>query len=487
MSDFVYRFRTHEGLLGEFQELERQQIYFASMEELNDPMEGHRKVVWRGDAIQWRNLFRNYARTLLASMEILAIMGEDASPKEVLSMAQTVVGNPPDLPIRELIAKAAEAFVGRPAVQKLAVSLAGRSRPIGRWELTMYLRLLHFVAANDVGGALAATGLQSMMPDIPELLLATADTNVDNVVGQIPMPQELAEGVFELHETFNLQMELIDAAAGNGHPANQVFLVRDFPRRYVEGLMAMTYPEWHVACFAETPTNAATWSAYAGKQTGVCLKFRTGVTDDGRRTLVLNGGRSWTGSNKAVELTETRRFIPMVLSPVVYDTDYPEVPFFTSLGQIPISDLERDWFSEEGQFSPDVQQFAGDGAEWRKGYWDRFYGCVNRKTPDWAHEQELRLDISSQMSPFDTPQSRLLDYRFEDLQGVIFGVRTPVEVKTRIVQLIDAKCRSSGRTEFEFHQAGYSPGGAIEIRPLSMIKVGPVRPAPASDVAPAAP
>ena len=56
----VYRFRRIENLLGEFQELEKQSIYFASPEELNDPMEGFRDIFWQGDEIVWDNFFRNY-------------------------------------------------------------------------------------------------------------------------------------------------------------------------------------------------------------------------------------------------------------------------------------------------------------------------------------------------------------------------------------------------------------------------------------------
>ena len=36
-------------MLRKFQELEKQTIYFASPEELNDPMEGLRDIVWDGD------------------------------------------------------------------------------------------------------------------------------------------------------------------------------------------------------------------------------------------------------------------------------------------------------------------------------------------------------------------------------------------------------------------------------------------------------
>lgn len=56
----VFRYRSIDALLGEHEELERQTVYFAPPEYLNDPMEGLRQVYWRGDRIMWRNLLRHY-------------------------------------------------------------------------------------------------------------------------------------------------------------------------------------------------------------------------------------------------------------------------------------------------------------------------------------------------------------------------------------------------------------------------------------------
>ena len=48
MTEF-YKFRTIEKLLDpSFQELERQTVFFASPDELNDPMEGFQDLVWTG-------------------------------------------------------------------------------------------------------------------------------------------------------------------------------------------------------------------------------------------------------------------------------------------------------------------------------------------------------------------------------------------------------------------------------------------------------
>ncbi len=58
----LYRFRSASALLDQFHELDRQEIYFSSASEQNDPMEGYRDIVWKGDSIAWRNLFRHYGR-----------------------------------------------------------------------------------------------------------------------------------------------------------------------------------------------------------------------------------------------------------------------------------------------------------------------------------------------------------------------------------------------------------------------------------------
>ena len=59
MAEF-YRFRSIDALLGKHRELEEQTIYFAGPDELNDPMEGLRDIVWNGDQIVWTHFLKHY-------------------------------------------------------------------------------------------------------------------------------------------------------------------------------------------------------------------------------------------------------------------------------------------------------------------------------------------------------------------------------------------------------------------------------------------
>jgi hypothetical protein len=94
--------------------------------------------------------------------------------------------------------------------------------------------------------------------------------------------------------------------------------------------------------------------------------------------------------------------------------------------------------------------------EWRKQYWDTFHAGVTTKLTDWEHEQEYRITLQSWVADLSIPSERTLRYRFEDLQGIIFGMNMSVADKATIVRIIASKCAEIGRTDFQFYQAYYS-------------------------------
>ena len=70
-----YRFRSVDALVGPRQELANQEIFFAGPADLNDPLEGFHDIVWRGDAIAWRNHLRHYLLCLLQTVTVLHVGG----------------------------------------------------------------------------------------------------------------------------------------------------------------------------------------------------------------------------------------------------------------------------------------------------------------------------------------------------------------------------------------------------------------------------
>src|ERR1700722_12984370 len=113
--DVVYRFRKIDALLGEWKELERQEIYLAAPHELNDPMEGYKDVTWRGDVVLWENLLRHYVLSLLRCAMWCLLTREDAF-EEPRILATVTADDLPTDGFRTLYAGACEDFSKRAGV-----------------------------------------------------------------------------------------------------------------------------------------------------------------------------------------------------------------------------------------------------------------------------------------------------------------------------------------------------------------------------------
>lgn len=83
MTKILHRFRSTHHLLGKYQELENQEIYFASPDELNDPMEGFRDVYWQGDKVVWKNLMKHYLLCLEHVCSLFLLGGENTLLKDI--------------------------------------------------------------------------------------------------------------------------------------------------------------------------------------------------------------------------------------------------------------------------------------------------------------------------------------------------------------------------------------------------------------------
>ncbi|WGD51396.1 hypothetical protein QA641_39070 [Bradyrhizobium sp. CB1650] len=112
-----------------------------------------------------------------------------------------------------------------------------------------------------------------------------------------------------------------------------------------------------------------------------------------------------------------------------------------------------------------------DEQAWQKRYWDTFNHGVTRKLEAWHYEKEQRLILTGMLHDFTDPTSRVAHYHFEDLVGIIFGIKTPTDKKIAICKIIEDKCRAANRTDFKFYQAYYArEKGCIEHREMTLLK-----------------
>jgi hypothetical protein len=476
MISHLYRFRPANAVLGKYEELAKQEIYFSPPEELNDPMEGYKDVFWLGDRIVWRNLLRHYLLCLLKTTAVCLMAGPDLDRALLKTLIFSAYQDLPDTRVRTIYQRACEAFIADSNIQQLIEALANRVSPLRRDELTHTLRAVHPFALSVLLKQWKHEGIGGFFRDLDALRTHAAAMNdaIARVAAMKPPEQEAAEVIFAGSELMVAQMELIQDSNNPPPPESQalIFVTRDFPARYVQALDELIHPPCFAACFVANPADASMWGTYGDSHTGVCLKFKTTADSEGRPALNLNGITGWRGG-AGMASEPIRSFHPRSFYKVNYSESYPEIDFFNSLGRLPIPLLNAVWYTDaDGERSTCHSVHSLDTDAWRQKYWESFQSGAICKTSEWAHEQEYRLLLWSSLHEFRDKPSRKLQYKFSDLTGIIFGAKTATEDKLKIMKIVEDKCRAEKRSDFEFHQAQYSrKDRGFKIAPLTLIKL----------------
>ena len=458
----VYRFRSMEYLLGdEYQELERQTIYFASPDELNDPMEGFQDIIWRGDKIVWTSLFRNYVWFCHAS-SLLSMITDDSEELDITSMA--IPGRWSQRPtphMQRLFKDIWHKFLRLPKIPEIFEALASTNRKIRYRELEFYLRVVQIVFSIDTLESEIAQ--ESFSEPVKQQIVESlhAPQEMLESILQLLKSLEQAETEEEVDDMFKESTTLFynekihwqlnsSTFTGSLRWIPQIFF--DLPNTYLDKIETLLWPNWYTACFVRDFHNSSMWGSYGDKHEGVCMIFET-VESDGSNSLQLY---QMIGKDVKAELPR----IAIPFSKVSYANKPGEVDFFRSIGRLEVHDLILRWYTDE---KDNISQCAnhllhdGDTFNWRDDYWESFYRNVTTKTKDWEYEQEYRLILDDRSEELDEEKDRTLAYDFNSLKGIIFGIKTTDEDKLKIIEILQRKCRENNRTDFKFFQAYYSP------------------------------
>jgi hypothetical protein len=464
-----YRFRRIENLLGEYKELERQSIYFASPEQLNDPMEGYRDLIWTGDRVAWRNLFRHYLLCLERAFLLLILAGErHFNIREDLSSVYVGIDWFPTQRYRERFQRILRDFFAKRVVATMIDGIIRTRRIARRDELRFYLYVAHVHALHSIQDISQEAGL------IP---ITSKDERADLRHHEFAeFFNALAELEHDDHKTLELLFRsqanvantlalraLLDSNLSQ-ESGNRDFVIRDFPDVYLRSIERLVYPDWYTACFMKNCSNSSVWGNYAAGHSGVCLIFESSNTD-GTDYLPLHG---YVGISTGGLIRGT---LPLPFRAVQYGQASTQIDFFRSIGRTNARDLQKTWYTDEsGDVSECAHDLQQDETRWREAYWSRFLEDLLRKTKDWDYEQEYRLVLYSHIIDYASyPGHRSLTYDFASLKGLIFGIKTRTEDKLQIIRILNKKCAEHGRTDFNFYQAEYSAkDGCIAHIPLNI-------------------
>lgn len=478
---FFYRFRSVDALLGKHKELENQEIYFCPPDQLNDPMEGYKDLFWLGDEIVWRNLLKHYLACLIQSVISAFILGKDYENLLARNFVFTMPSMLPTEQLKGIYRRVHDAFFGMHNISDLPALLALRKSALRREEVEFCLRAVHGVALKCIMTILREDGRLPPVTEVTPLPQFT-ETNEDVLENLFKVINGLEE-----HRVESQPEMLVALFGASAHINRQMNLIRylgitddlsrawhaifyAFPEHYVDSLRDLVYFNWYAACFVVDPTHAAMWGHYGDAHKGICLKFRPEDVEGQPSMLKLHGITGWQGGpNGGGPIYGD---IPLSYERITYTEKLPEVDFFRSIGRIPVPDLKSQWYSDEqGNFSACAEDVFENMNNWHQHFWASFRQLTFTKLRDWQYEEEYRLTLMSSLDSFREAKDRKLKYRFSDLEGIIFGIKTPLTEKARIIDIVVAKCKAEGRKSFAFSQAVYvAHTGKIEIRPLDLIR-----------------
>lgn len=468
--DVLYRFRSMAALLDDFHELERRQIYFAKPNELNDPMEGYKDVVWRGDAVLWENLLRHYVLALLWVMTQFLVVSDDMPFQEpTIPSALTDADLPTDA-MRALYRDICSDFFAGATAGALRDRLATLSRPVRADGVRALLSLVHVDAVAAVTTLMKRNGL--MKPGSADIVSkATSATDIDVLFKAYTDASDahlevamLAANHVRDAQALKALFQLDRAGAVAGRAGRATYLMFTFPDRYVNAVVEhLVHPPWRTACFSTTCTNASSWAVYGREHTGAALVFRPRVDEHGPFIPLV--GVNSVSSVVGKPDKKGRGDIRGELYPVTYANKPPEIDFFQSLGTLPPVKLDRAWHANrDGKRSPIIDAAATDKAAWRAAYWESFNRTATTKLTDWKHEEEWRIVMSDIMGLRTDIADANFEYDFSCLVGIVFGLRTKQHHKLAVMKLIAAECERAGRSDFEFHQMTYAPSKGCLVR-----------------------
>lgn len=449
-----YRFRTLDAIF-KYGELENQEIYFASPEELNDPMEGFKNIIFQGDNILWHNLIRHYIMCLVHMIFKYKIVYRSEFDEYSFTDEDIYIDpvNIPNIAFKNLFNDVYYKF--RKYFNILINNFFTEQDKFLFIEFKYYLLRINIIVYNFIDKYLSDNKIDSNISNIIAQTLTELNgyknkyKNIDNKNKQDIITQNYNKVYIQLQHNLISQKDYYN-----------IFIYTTFIEQYCNKIIYHAFPKEYVACFNKNFNNTIMWSHYANKHTGICLIFNS--NSDCTFNVQYNKAYIDKINDISKEKTlnqELYNYIQKHLSDcqnlrfykIQYNSHIKEKNFFLNLYLVD-KDLNKMWYYDE--ITGKESLFYKTELEYKKNTKYNYFEQHNLiKTPEWEYEQEYRL-ILDIIFPFKKDQ--IVKYDFSYLDGIIFGIRTPLKEKSKIIDIIKQKCKKENRSNFNFYQAYYN-------------------------------
>lgn len=411
-----YRIRPISRLLGEYGEIEKQEIFMAPMHSLNDPLEEYRNIIWNGEKADWKRLLNHYD-SIFCVANIINLSQSNIDIESIVSNEM----------FRERYAKD---FLEDAVKDGLTIRLIQPMLADGENYYDAFAELLSRSKLT-----ITSEKLISILIQLSEFISrkfisffnSMANINHDTAHEAKKFALDFRTEEKSLHLKLLAHIESYlnqDKHTASISSATQFRRTRNFlneenplniiPFKYVERLDKLTYPETLVSCFMGSKgiQNPISWSHYGQGHTGAALIFDF-------KTL----NASVNELNRLGKLTKWNM--------VSYQETIPTLDAFKLLKNSNSQTITSYWGSDNS--APTQELLISN---------------ENVKTPHWSYEDESRLLYYPDSFDFRDANGFALKFSIESLVGVIFGMKTKQSDINEVIRLVQKKSKPNHTVDF---------------------------------------
>jgi hypothetical protein len=426
-------------------ELENHEIYFASYDQLNDPMENYKNIIWIGGKSLWTNFFKHYL-LCLDSLIIINLLSKDNDTlaEKDINPFLTYSELPTDL-YRERMDRIYNRFFEYDDIQLFIDFLSDFNEGISKNNLSILLNVIHKYAIKVVleENEIPPVKIAEHKYDIKQFLKSYAELARND-----KSKLEIFKIIFK-SEISNLE---INTALIFKEHINQkwVFPQVNYVDSYLNRIELLLYPEWYTACFMESASGMINWSHYSDGHRGVCLIYDV-ATAENTNDKFLSLELVYSISNSGV----TKKFTKMNFEKVNYVNRLNNINFFDHLGNVSGRSLSNDWYKDVEKIDRDNYDLFSNRNNWREEYWKKNNEIFCSKIYHWEYEKEYRLILCPIAYSYENEEDRKIKYDFSQLHGLILGMKTNIDDKIEIIKRMKKLSNDYNRNDFKLYQAFY--------------------------------
>lgn len=464
----IYRYRSIDKLF-EYKELENLEIYFAKPDELNDQMEDYMNIVWQGDEIAFRGLFKHYLYTLSSVYYDTNFRNRkqkidiDYFPVFLASD----INNKPEM--QSTFKSIYHEFFNPIDIANIPSEMALSNKKYSIDEILFILKHLH---------PYAYLVIDSIFKKLDYGIDVFKDKEHKEIYEELKYSKQYSSLIKAINSgeqaekvdlicKFERERKLTKAILNNMHKDKDTYNISilnfDFPEIYLKNIKKILYNNFCVACFSNSYQNEPMWSNYADCENGICLKYKI-KTENNKKYLSLN---SACNDNPNEEIY--KKFNNLEILNVNYSNEYPEINFFASLGGLPKKIIEEFWLCnyDRTRFSTCLDYYKNHN-EWYFNYHKKAKEYICTKSKNWEYEQEQRIILRNLLYPaYENKEYRIANYDIRDLDSIISGRKVSTEDKRKVIEIINKHYSKSG-ANVKFYDLYYSTiTNKLELKPCS--------------------